>query len=94
MIPMNGDAIYYDDHHLHDDDVGGGESISVFDDIWEGGCRYPLTLTNTDMKRSCRKNICTKIFAGNSIPFLCVILLWKEDRPTQHTEQQIFHVWT
>ena len=20
MIPMNGDAIYYDDHHLHDDD--------------------------------------------------------------------------
>ena len=34
---MNGDAIYYDDHHLHDDDVVGGESISVFDDIWEGG---------------------------------------------------------
>ena len=32
-IPMNGDAIYYDD------DVGGGESISVFDDIWE---RVPL----------------------------------------------------
>ena len=30
---MNGDAIYYDD------DVGGGESISVFDDIWE---RVPL----------------------------------------------------
>ena len=37
---MNGDAIYHDDHHLLvDDDVGGGESISVFDDIWE---RVPL----------------------------------------------------
>ena len=34
---MNGDAIYYDNHHLHDDGGGGGESISVFDDIWEGG---------------------------------------------------------
>ena len=36
---MNGDAIYYDNHHLHDDGGGGGESISVFDDIWE---RVPL----------------------------------------------------
>ena len=34
---MNGNAMYHDNHHLHDDGGGGGESIFVFDDIWEGG---------------------------------------------------------
>ena len=64
IIPMNGDAIYYDDHHLHDDDdVGGGESISVFDDIWEGdGTTY--SRSQTQICREVAEKIYAKFLRG------------------------------